>query len=85
MFVIFFSGDRSRTKVEKICESFGATKYRLPESTAQQVRPPARLPAAPDGCEVLQGHVTLQVLQGHAKRCEGSQTFRRCAPRARPP
>ncbi|KAJ1475824.1 V-type ATPase 116kDa subunit family-domain-containing protein, partial [Baffinella frigidus] len=36
VFVVFYSGERSRAKVEKICESFGATKYRLPESTAQQ-------------------------------------------------
>ena len=36
VFIVFFSGERSRTKVEKIADSYGATKYRLPDTTAQQ-------------------------------------------------
>jgi len=36
VFVIFFSGERSRVKIDKICDSYGATKYRLPEQVPQQ-------------------------------------------------
>ena len=36
VFIVFFSGERSRAKVEKIADSYGATKYRLPDTTAQQ-------------------------------------------------
>jgi len=36
VFVIFFSGDRSRVKIDKICDSYAATKYRLPEQVPQQ-------------------------------------------------
>jgi len=36
VFVIFFSGERSRIKIEKICDSYGATKYKLPEERSQR-------------------------------------------------
>eukprot|EP00286_Rhodomonas_abbreviata_P027937 CAMPEP_0181303760 /NCGR_PEP_ID=MMETSP1101-20121128/8742_1 /TAXON_ID=46948 /ORGANISM="Rhodomonas abbreviata, Strain Caron Lab Isolate" /LENGTH=958 /DNA_ID=CAMNT_0023409379 /DNA_START=207 /DNA_END=3083 /DNA_ORIENTATION=- len=36
VFVIFFSGERSRIKIDKIVDSYGATKYRLPEQVPQQ-------------------------------------------------
>jgi len=31
VFIVFFSGERSRQKIEKICDSYGASKYHLPE------------------------------------------------------
>jgi len=36
VFIVFFSGERSRSKIDKIADSYGATKYRLPETLAQQ-------------------------------------------------
>ena len=36
VFIVFFSGERSKTKIEKICDSYGATKYALPEGGAAQ-------------------------------------------------
>lgn len=36
VFVIFFSGDRSRVKIDKICDSYAATKYRLPEQVRRR-------------------------------------------------
>ncbi|KAJ1488313.1 V-type ATPase, V0 complex, 116kDa subunit family [Baffinella frigidus] len=36
VFVVFFSGDRSRSKIGKICDSFNSNKYKLPESQQQQ-------------------------------------------------
>jgi V-type H+-transporting ATPase subunit a len=36
VFIVFFSGERSKNKIEKICDSYGATKYSLPESGAAQ-------------------------------------------------
>jgi len=47
VFIVYFSGERSRTKIEKICDSFGATKYRLPEGTS------AREKDVQDLCERL--------------------------------
>uniref|UniRef100_A0A7R9Z4K4 V-type proton ATPase subunit a n=1 Tax=Chlamydomonas euryale TaxID=1486919 RepID=A0A7R9Z4K4_9CHLO len=35
-FVVFFSGDRSKTKIMKICEAFGANRYPFPEEVARQ-------------------------------------------------
>ncbi|XP_057827515.1 V-type proton ATPase subunit a1 isoform X2 [Cryptomeria japonica] len=36
VFVIFFSGDRAKTKILKICETFGANRYPFPEDASQQ-------------------------------------------------
>mmetsp|Transcript_16738 Transcript_16738/g.45622 ORF Transcript_16738/g.45622 Transcript_16738/m.45622 type:complete len:411 (-) Transcript_16738:1657-2889(-) len=36
VFIVFFSGERSRAKIDKIADSYGATKYRLPETPAGQ-------------------------------------------------
>ncbi|KAG2486272.1 hypothetical protein HYH03_015096 [Edaphochlamys debaryana] len=36
VFVIFFAGDRSRIKIMKICEAFGANRYPFPDDPARQ-------------------------------------------------
>ncbi|MED6168631.1 V-type proton ATPase subunit a1 [Stylosanthes scabra] len=36
VFVVFFSGERSRTKILKICEAFGAHTYPVPEDISKQ-------------------------------------------------
>lgn len=36
IFVIFYSGERARTKVLKICEAFGANRYPFPEEISKQ-------------------------------------------------
>lgn len=38
VFVVFFSGERAKTKVMKICEAFGANKYPFPEEVGQQAQ-----------------------------------------------
>ena len=34
VFIVYFSGERSKQKIEKICDSYQATKYRVQESAA---------------------------------------------------
>lgn len=36
VFVVFFSGERARTKVAKICDAFGANRYPFPEDPERQ-------------------------------------------------
>ncbi|MED6207456.1 V-type proton ATPase subunit a1 [Stylosanthes scabra] len=36
VFVVFFSGERARTKILKICEAFGAHTYPVPEDISKQ-------------------------------------------------
>eukprot|EP00850_Spirogloea_muscicola_P009896 SM000056S18014 [mRNA] locus=s56:709863:715649:- [translate_table: standard] len=36
VYVVFFAGDRARTKILKICEAFGANRYPFPEEPAKQ-------------------------------------------------
>jgi V-type H+-transporting ATPase subunit a len=36
VFVVFFAGERARTKILKICEAFGANRYPFPEDPAKQ-------------------------------------------------
>ncbi|KAJ7522696.1 hypothetical protein O6H91_18G023200 [Diphasiastrum complanatum] len=36
VFVIFFSGDRAQSKISKICEAFGASRYPFPEDVSMQ-------------------------------------------------
>ncbi|PNW76575.1 hypothetical protein CHLRE_11g467705v5 [Chlamydomonas reinhardtii] len=36
VFVVFFAGDRSRIKIMKICEAFGANRYPFPDDEARQ-------------------------------------------------
>ena len=38
VFVIFFSGERSRSKILKICDAFNANRYPLPEDHARQLQ-----------------------------------------------
>eukprot|EP00250_Pteridium_aquilinum_P011093 c19833_g1_i2 orf=605-2590(+) len=38
VFVVFFSGERAKMKVVKICEAFGANKYPFPEEVGQQAQ-----------------------------------------------
>lgn len=36
VFVVFFAGERARTKIMKICEVYGANRYSFPEEPARQ-------------------------------------------------
>lgn len=36
VFVVFFAGERARTKILKICEAYGANRYPFPEETTRQ-------------------------------------------------
>mmetsp|Transcript_11318 Transcript_11318/g.28104 ORF Transcript_11318/g.28104 Transcript_11318/m.28104 type:complete len:978 (+) Transcript_11318:273-3206(+) len=36
IFIVFFSGERSRQKVDKICDSYACSKYRIPDTASQQ-------------------------------------------------
>mmetsp|Transcript_38329 Transcript_38329/g.89254 ORF Transcript_38329/g.89254 Transcript_38329/m.89254 type:complete len:969 (-) Transcript_38329:211-3117(-) len=36
VFIVFFSGERSKVKVDKIVDSYGGTKYALPDSQQEQ-------------------------------------------------
>ncbi|CAI5499127.1 unnamed protein product [Closterium sp. Naga37s-1] len=36
VFVVFFAGERARTKIMKICEAFGANRYPFPEDPQKQ-------------------------------------------------
>lgn len=36
VFVVFFAGERARTKIIKICEAFGANRYPFPEEPSKQ-------------------------------------------------
>jgi len=36
VFVVFFAGDRARTKVMKICDAFGASRYPFPEQAERR-------------------------------------------------
>jgi len=36
VFVVFFAGERAKTKVVKICEAFGANRYPFPEDPSRQ-------------------------------------------------
>lgn len=36
VFVVFFAGERARTKIMKICEAFGANRYAFPEDPNRQ-------------------------------------------------
>jgi V-type H+-transporting ATPase subunit a len=36
VYVVFFAGERARTKILKICEAFGANRYPFPEDAARQ-------------------------------------------------
>ena len=36
VFVVFFSGERSRQKIDKICDSYGASKHSLPENKEER-------------------------------------------------
>lgn len=36
VFIIFFQGERSQVKIKKICESFGANTYQIPDTLAER-------------------------------------------------
>ena len=36
-FVIFYSGERAKSKIFKICDAFGANRYPFPEDLAKQL------------------------------------------------
>lgn len=36
VFIVFFSGERARHKITKICEAFGVNRYPFPEDAARQ-------------------------------------------------
>jgi V-type H+-transporting ATPase subunit a len=38
VFIVFYSGERSRTKITKICESFGANIYQCPADVNERIR-----------------------------------------------
>ncbi|KAJ4807196.1 V-type proton ATPase subunit a [Rhynchospora pubera] len=38
VFVVFFSGERAKTKILKICEAFGANRYPFPEEFGKQLQ-----------------------------------------------
>jgi V-type H+-transporting ATPase subunit a len=38
VFVVFFSGERAKSKILKICEAFGANRYPFPEEFGKQLR-----------------------------------------------
>lgn len=38
VFLVFFSGERAKTKIMKICEAFGANKYPFPEDVSRQAQ-----------------------------------------------
>ena len=42
VFVVFFAGERARTKILKICEAFGANRYPFPEDLRGSGRCAAR-------------------------------------------
>ena len=38
IFIVFFSGERSQQKIDKICDSYGANKYALPEDRDERAK-----------------------------------------------
>ncbi|KAG2422402.1 hypothetical protein HXX76_016047 [Chlamydomonas incerta] len=56
VFVVFFAGERARTKIGKICEAFGANRYPLPEEPNRQ-----RAMAAEVGGRLTEMKTTLEV------------------------
>jgi V-type H+-transporting ATPase subunit a len=38
VFVVFFSGERAKAKILKICEAFGANRYPFPEEFGKQLQ-----------------------------------------------
>ncbi|CAK9142062.1 unnamed protein product [Ilex paraguariensis] len=74
VFVIFFSGDRAKNKILKICEAFGANRYPFPEdlSKLSQVitEVSARLSELKTTIDagLLQRHHLLQTISEHYER-----------------
>lgn len=38
VFVVFYSGERAKNKILKICEAFGANRYSFPEDLGRQAQ-----------------------------------------------
>lgn len=47
VFVVFFAGERARTKIMKICEAFGANRYPFPEEPPKQRQMRSEVSAEP--------------------------------------
>lgn len=45
VFVVFFAGERAKTKVIKICEAFGANRYPFPEDPNRQWQMKSEVPS----------------------------------------
>lgn len=47
VFVAFFSGERAKNKILKMCEAFGANRYPFPEDLSKQVQAIAEVHVIP--------------------------------------
>ena len=55
VFVVFFAGERARTKILKLCEAVGANRYPFPEERSRQRQMNAEVNA-----RLRELHVTLE-------------------------
>jgi V-type H+-transporting ATPase subunit a len=60
VFVVFFAGERARTKILKICEAFGANRYPFPEEPARQRQMYAEVTA-----RLRELHTTIEAGERH--------------------
>ncbi|KAL0048361.1 hypothetical protein WJX82_001585 [Trebouxia sp. C0006] len=60
VFVVFFAGERARTKILKICEAFGANRYPFPEEPARQRQMNAEVTA-----RLRELHTTIEAGERH--------------------
>ena len=47
VFVVFYSGEKAKTKILKICEAFGANRYSFTEDFGKQVQMISEVRAIP--------------------------------------
>jgi len=60
VYVVFFAGERARTKILKICEAFGANRYPFPEDASRQRAMNAEVTA-----RLSELHATLEASAKH--------------------
>lgn len=60
VFVVFYAGERARTKILKICEAFGANRYPFPEDPTRQRQMHAEVTA-----RLRELHTTLEAGERH--------------------
>ncbi|KAK9805190.1 hypothetical protein WJX72_004776 [[Myrmecia] bisecta] len=60
VFVVFFAGERARTKILKICEAFGANRYPFPEDPTRQRQMNAEVTA-----RLRELHTTIEAGERH--------------------